>query len=653
MKKRIAAAALLAVAFVLSACGAQVDTLMKVNADGSGSRNITLEVSKSDFNQYVTGGIGEIQAIIDKDMPKDMQASKITEADSRYSVTFTIAFDSPKQYEEKIRSILAASVDNPDDYTSTMVLADSPFRSGLSIEEDFSSKVLLGWFEKGVEKAGLVEDPNNILDNGNTVVDFAGSQNSVYSNDISFNSTASDGLSKVSVATADDGDGNWTRTIVMEMPTSAYVLKKDEIDKYLADQTAAVTDALTDDPNAVAWQARISGTPNQVSEATEELFSDPDAVFSVKDIGVNPGTIVPYMQVTDQFTCAAICSQDMTPSRFLLLPENWSPDGGGVYVADSATEIPDADNSDLSDSPEDAEQPVAYSYSSNLNEADFAVYPDVEQLSFVTHFGFGGDMAEIVKIDLVGISEADAQAVAESLTDADNGVTASVSSQEEDSYLIEMEVSGANPEEFAAAILNAFPDSEVSIEDQSSFFKDRAQVLMQLDAGKFLDGTPIATYPTVSFTTPFLHSVKTAEIPEDQSFSSYTVTIVGSYSGMSLGSMIILGVLLLIVIIGVIILIVYREPIKKNMNERKARRYAANMAAQAQAQQQGAGQQMQTDAGYPASQSDAAPMPMPMQMQPQTQPTQSAPTQPTAEQRQMPDQPWQPSGNVTSESDLI
>lgn len=639
MKKRIGTVALVFFAFILSACGAQVNTLMKVNPDGSGSRNITVQVSKSNFTQYVTGGVSEIQAIIDADMPKQMSASKITEANDKYVVTFTIAFDSIKQYEEKIKAILDAGGDDTA-YTSDVVLADSAFRSGLSIDENFSSKDLLNWFEKGIEKAGLVEDLDSVLETGDTVVDFAGHQQDLYSGAITYNSTASEGLTKISVSTVDQGDGTWTRSIFLEMPTASYVLKKDDIDAYLEDQEAEVTDALTDNPNAVAWKAVISGTAEQISSATDQLLSDPDAVFSVGEAGVKPGTIVPYMEVTDQFTCAAICSQDVNQSRLIALPDNWGTTNSTLQAVgdiDSFAEY----NPWFTGAAELVQEDLnLYQYSSNLNGDDLAAYPTITGLSFTTAFEFGGAMAENIKLNLTGISAEDAEAITESLADPDKGITASSNAQGDTGYTVTMRISADDAEQFAAVMMSRFPDSSITIEDQSSFFSDRTQVSMLLDVGDLFDGTPVDVNTTVSFATPFMHSVSTPEAPAYQMGGDYVVAIGGQYSGMSLWSLIIVGVLLLIIIIAIIILIIFREQVKTSMNNRKAKNLAKAAAAQAQF-----AAQMQTQ--VPGTQMPGAGQAAgaePISTQPPTQPPMQPPGEP----------PTQPPGEPPlSESDLI
>lgn len=567
MKKRISAGLLVVLAFVLSACGATVDTVFKVNQDGSGSRVMNLTVSKSDFDDYVTGGVGAIQGIIDANMPSQMSASAITEKDGKYNLSFTIAFDNPEQYTEKALAILAAGPETSTDYLSTMVLADSPFRSGLTIDENFSSQSLLGWFEDAVEKASIVKDDAGVLESGSTTVEFAGDQQSIYSNNINFNSTASEGLTNVGITTVNLGDDGWQRTFEFEMPTTAYMARKDAIIEYFAAQSVKVEDALTDDTDAVAWTATVTGTPEDVTAVTDSLLSDPNAVFSVTYTAPAAGSIVPHINVVDDFTCAAICSQDVYLSTNLVVPSAWNAAGSSLYASAYG----------------DDDTQVVYSYETAQESIDFSKYFDVTALSFETGFGLGGAVNETVTLNLAGVSPDEAEGLLTSLAGSNEDVEISSKDEGDGQYAFSIGISADSPEAFEQAITTYFPGTTVTISDQGSFFKDHKDISMLMDTSSLFEGTPVAVEPKIDFSAPFMHSVVLPEEDLYPSLDGYLVAVQGTYSGTSVASMIILGVLLLIVVIAVALAIIFRGKISEQMAQRRANRPAPMPAPMAYA----------------------------------------------------------------------
>src|SRR5690625_7766025 len=66
---------------VLVGCGARIDTVLTVEKDESGTREMHLTLSESDFEEYVEGSVDDLEAVIKENLPEQLEVSDITTDD--------------------------------------------------------------------------------------------------------------------------------------------------------------------------------------------------------------------------------------------------------------------------------------------------------------------------------------------------------------------------------------------------------------------------------------------------------------------------------------------------------------------------------------------------------------------------------------------
>ena len=131
---------------ILTGCVSKIDTTVVLNDDFSGKRVITCTVSRQKIRTDVNGCESALDSFIKINCPSQLTYEKI---EDRYNITynFVLSFNNREEYIDKVEKILGKK--------PMIVFAspNSPFSKGLILQEDFSSRDLLNWFENiGAEK---------------------------------------------------------------------------------------------------------------------------------------------------------------------------------------------------------------------------------------------------------------------------------------------------------------------------------------------------------------------------------------------------------------------------------------------------------------------------------------------------------------------
>ena len=347
-RRVVAAAAAAVMVLVLAACGAKLDTVLEVGADGRGSRTMTLTLSTSDRDQYVTGGNAALDASIRKHLPSQLAFSGLSETPGQggdagdVTATFTLTFDSLKDYRAKVAALLAAngSTDVP---TIDIRIEDSLFLQGVMVDESFGSSDLLAWLEPGLLADGVIGSnaSGNVIESGDTVVRAAGREYAS-SEPISVNQVRDVGMQSVAMRTRLADDGTVTRTIEYAMGADAYATDPDGFDQFM---TKATPSGGTLAPGKAVdgvhtWTMTIAVPVEELAKATSQALGGGDASFEVQRSFTQAP---PAMQltVTASADCSSICSPRAGDVRdTLVLPVSWAPaDGSGPDgPGDSANE---------------------------------------------------------------------------------------------------------------------------------------------------------------------------------------------------------------------------------------------------------------------------------------------------------------------------
>ena len=89
---------------MLAGCGAVINTELTVDKNFAGQRTITLEISNSDVNQYVTGGLAALKSVADSKIPAGLTCATSASGDKSY-ITFVLAFSNLNGYRSKVQAL--------------------------------------------------------------------------------------------------------------------------------------------------------------------------------------------------------------------------------------------------------------------------------------------------------------------------------------------------------------------------------------------------------------------------------------------------------------------------------------------------------------------------------------------------------------------
>lgn len=225
--------ALFSMAF-LAGCekSAQIGTTLTFDEDIKGERTMHVELTKESFAENVAATIEDIQAIFTESCPKEL-TYEFSETETSYTVDIHLAFDSEKDYYEKVEAI--TEMEEPGEIT----VSDSVFNSGIEVNESFESKDLLKWLSDALIEKQFVSSENQsyIFDNSSTVVKY-GEEEFSSGSYVSVNQTVSTQLSKIQVKTSLNLDGTWNRQISFYVPKDSMDANGDAIMEFLEDGVA-------------------------------------------------------------------------------------------------------------------------------------------------------------------------------------------------------------------------------------------------------------------------------------------------------------------------------------------------------------------------------------------------------------------------------
>lgn len=296
-------AALVAV-LLLAACGARIDTTMEIQSDGSGSRVMVLTLSAED-SENLTGSVAEVDGSIRQRLPDEIAFSGVrSDSDGGHEATFSITFESPEEYERKARALLeAGGVTSPNIEFS---ITDSLLKSGIVLEEGFTSYQLLKWMFDGLLEDGIVAPDNasNMYEIGDTVLIYGG-ESSTHSSSYRHTDVVDNGFVQVAMLTDIVGD-QITRTLEYSADPDALLASRGLYEQYFDIATPA--GAELDEVSPGIWRMTFIGDAERIADHTDTALQSVGTVFSVdsRPASDDPAKIV--TTVTDIADCSEVCS---------------------------------------------------------------------------------------------------------------------------------------------------------------------------------------------------------------------------------------------------------------------------------------------------------------------------------------------------------
>lgn len=333
-RKKITAALVLALAFLLSACGAEVSTVLNLDGDNKGSRIITAKVSKDDM-KYVEGGATALESSIRKHLPEQLVFDGLSAKDEATQVIFTLNFESEKDYVDKVTALLATSESEITPVVE-IVLENSTFLSGISIDENFGSKDLLGWMPASLVADGVLEKEQQsgvFGSSGQTEINYNG-KSFTSGEQARVSDMEDNGFSALKLETTVLPDGTFIQSVAYEMEASkdnALGLKLTDFFKKATPSTGTFTKITSDNTYNNSWNITFPAADlEELNSLTNQALNSSDTKYMLEDAPTPSNPTLFRTVFNSSIDCASICSPGsgnvrqtvMAPSAWKLVDES-------------------------------------------------------------------------------------------------------------------------------------------------------------------------------------------------------------------------------------------------------------------------------------------------------------------------------------------
>ncbi len=217
----------------LTACnaGSTIETTLNINEDLTGSRVMSITIADSVFQEYFTGTIEQLNALITEKCPQEM-TWVYDESTGSKVYTFTLNFTSPQDYQAKANTILGEGAEA----TVTINKAESVWANGVYVDESFTSTDLMQWLKTAIVEAGFVSSSNSdkIFQSGSTNVKFGANDYSA-SDRIDIDEIEYVKINAIHLFTDSKGMDVYDKTIELRIPAASMETKGEEIKAWLKD----------------------------------------------------------------------------------------------------------------------------------------------------------------------------------------------------------------------------------------------------------------------------------------------------------------------------------------------------------------------------------------------------------------------------------
>jgi len=130
-----------------------VETTLTIDENFKGQRIMTATIDKKIFENYFDGDIIQLESMLDTYSPEDIYCFA-EEVSNGVKINANISFASYKDYSNKVSQVLSGNTGLEEPITPAIYFeyADSFFKNGYAIEENFTSLDLLYWLKDGILK---------------------------------------------------------------------------------------------------------------------------------------------------------------------------------------------------------------------------------------------------------------------------------------------------------------------------------------------------------------------------------------------------------------------------------------------------------------------------------------------------------------------
>ena len=576
--RTIVATVLLSIlALILAACGARLETNLTVEEGGKGTRIMYTDFNLKEDANYIKGGADALDASIRKHLPSQLTFDGITRDGDKARATFKLSFESTSDYQAKVTALLKTSGSTT---TPNITLSETKegLVTGIRVNENFTTKELLGWIPESLVVDGVIESnrKSNVLGTEEkTVLTYQGKE------------IKSSSYTRLQVSEVqDNGFSNMVFKLQITDASKAeakiYLVAKDimspersqTVDNYLnahlptnasvargIDEQAVKSAGLyyTNAPTSDEGKAQIgrtisfSGSMEEIQAGLKKLLGDNNSLQYSSQLKNDSGSLYVYDQVKGTINCASVCSPGAK-----IYSDIDSSQGSSNYERSY-----NKDYTNTKDGDGKLELSAYHRTKVVMKSAKVeTTVKDNQSVEAKFSFGFDAEQAKIADASLRNSFK------------LPEGQEGEVSTREEnDQIYYEATLTGKDPKEFESRLRAYLPDSSFSMSERAFYapFGEDYRLNAKYMVGAKIDSSFNGSYD-FKLTMPDELSKAGSDLPyKDAAVSGKEITyhqdsMSGSSSanskeftlqahGITLMSMIIDGVLVLLILAGCVLII--------------------------------------------------------------------------------------------------
>ncbi|MGJ3509187.1 hypothetical protein [Enemella sp. A6] len=322
-------------AMLLSGCGAKIDSVLQLNADGSGERTFTMTLSGEDQKQYIKGDVAKIDALFKSSTPEQLEYLGVADGSGGAKVySFKMTFSDIDDYTDKVTRLMAAG-GNRKPVEIEWKVEDSVFRKSVTYKDNTNTKALMKWANQAVYDSDVMdtENPNftadDLTEEGQTVLRH-GEESYEITGSGSVRKVDDRGAMSVQVNTEGVDTGRYKRTITYELPREHYVVDEAGFDEFFDSVTPEGGTLTPAGGTGTTWVLEFSSEdPADIVSWTNAALISEQTEFTVESkVAQQEDGLARELRVVDNFECSAVCHRDGRISGDLELPEPWQRSSG-------------------------------------------------------------------------------------------------------------------------------------------------------------------------------------------------------------------------------------------------------------------------------------------------------------------------------------
>lgn len=510
--------------FILTGCGAVINTTFTVDADGSGQRVMSLELSASDA-ENLTGGAAAAEASIKKHLPSELQFSGLqTAADGTITGAFTLSFADSQEYRDKATALLELGDEIGE---IEFDLSSSLLKSGVVLNEDFTSQALLAWMFNGLEADGVLGSDVSAGDRseiGSTTFVFGALSLPQSRGMFNVSELVDNGFASVSMRTDISDPDAIKRTIVFESPWPVTPEQTELFERYIAAQTPTGAQLRQSGSD---WEMSFSGNANAIARHTATALANDQVTF---ELSTGPAEFDPAsfeVRVSQFAPCSEVCAAENSEIVDQIeVSELYSPASADMYLSEPTTEV-------------------------FLYSPAFVSVTQSFDLDFFSGVTYTGEFV-VANEDVESVGEGFQQL----LTPLDGSGSFDVNRGDE-LTTFKVSISGADAREFGERFNAWAGGNAFDWYESDGFWLGETAYMVDAALPELIGTHPVESFEATKFNVPLFKWVSDGSVDE-----TYSGVIMVSVQGFAVSGLITAGILLVLVAAIVVLLVVYRKRIK-------------------------------------------------------------------------------------------